>query len=202
VDDSFFLAFVGISTAVIVIPGPSVLLILSNSLQFGVRGGLVTALGISAAMAIQLAVAVAGVTSLIVLLSDWVAVIRWIGIAYLGYLGIVRLRQRDAGLDDAGVRRGGSGLAEGFFVSLTNPTTMTFFVAFFPQFLDESRSPASQFLTMSITFWVLAAGFDVAYAILGARLGKTLRESRWFRLRHRLSGGIILAAAVGLALAR
>ncbi len=55
---------------------------------------------------------------------------------------------------------------------------------------------------MSVTFWVLALLFDVGYALLSARLGSPLQRSRWIRLRNRLSGAIMLAAALGLALAR
>ncbi len=203
-DTQLFLIFVGISTAVIVIPGPSVLLIVSNSLRFGLRAGLFTAGGISAAMILQLAVAVAGMTSLLLLLTDWFTVLRWIGIAYLGYLGLTRLLRAEpvgsAGL--AATRHSGSSLAQGFLVSLTNPTTMTFFVAFFPQFLAMERALVPQLTLMSVTFWVLALLFDVGYALLSARLGSPLQSSRWVRLRNRLSGAIMLAAALGLALAR
>ena len=203
-DANLLLAFVGISTAVIVIPGPSVLLIVSNSLKLGTRNGLFTAVGVSAAMIIQLAVAVAGITSLVFLLADWFAVIRWIGIVYLCYLGVSRFRatKPDDGFEDSGKRRGGSGLAQGFVVSLTNPTTMTFFVAFFPQFLDVGRSAAHQFAIMSLTFWLLAAMLDVGYVLLAARFGRTLKDSKWIRVRNRLSGAIMLGAALGLALAR
>ncbi len=203
-DTQLFLIFVGISTAVIVIPGPSVLLIVSNSLRFGLRAGLFTAGGISAAMILQLAVAVAGMTSLLLLLTDWFTVLRWIGIAYLGYLGLTRLLRAEsagsAGL--ASTTHSGSSLAQGFLVSLTNPTTMTFFVAFFPQFLALERALVPQLTVMSVTFWVLALLFDVGYALLSARLGSPLQRSRWVRLRNRLSGAIMLAAALGLALAR
>jgi threonine/homoserine/homoserine lactone efflux protein len=203
-DTQLFLIFVGISTAVIVIPGPSVLLIVSNSLRFGLRAGLFTAGGISAAMILQLAVAVAGMTSLLLLRTDWFTVLRWIGIAYLGYLGFTRLLRAEAA-GSAGfpaTKHSGSSLAQGFLVSLTNPTTMTFFIAFFPQFLAVERAPVPQFLEMSVTFWVLALLFDVGYALLTARLGRPLQTSRWVRLRNRLSGAIMLAAALGLALAR
>ena len=162
-----FLAFVGIATAVIVIPGPSVLLIVSNSLRFGVRAGLLSVVGISAAMSVQLAVGVAGITSLVFLLADWVEAICWVGIVYLGYLGVVRWRTADTQGASANAlgQRGSSSLAQGFLVALTNPTTMTFFVAFFPQFLDMHKSATSQLLTMSLTFWVLAAVIDLAYVL-------------------------------------
>jgi threonine/homoserine/homoserine lactone efflux protein len=201
-DSRAFLAFVALATAVIVIPGPSVLLIVSNSLRFGLRGGLLSAVGISAAMVVQLCIAVAGITSLVLLLTDWIQVVRWIGIIYLCYLGVARWRVAEAPGASLQRRQGGSTLAQGFLVSLTNPTTMTFFVAFFPQFLNVERPTADQLVTMSLVFWLLAAGIDVAYALVAARFGRRLQNSRWVRVRNRLSGAMLLAAACVLALAR
>ena len=201
-DLQIFAVFVGISTAVIVIPGPSVLLIVANSQRSGLRAGLFSAVGISAAMVLQLTLAVAGMTSLL-LLTDWFTVLRWIGIAWLAYLGVSRLLRADSDtLVSTPPPRSTSSLAQGFFVSLTNPTTMTFFIAFFPQFLDTGRPPGAQFLVMSVTFWVLAAVLDVGYAFAAALLGRQLQASRWVRARNRLSGAVMLAAAMGLALAR
>ncbi len=196
-----FLAFVGVSAAVIVVPGPSVLLIVSNSLQCGIRDGILTAVGVSAAMVIQLAAAVAGITSVVFLLADWFAAVRWIGIVYLIYLGVSRLRERVAVADLTASpgRRGAAGLLQGFVVSLTNPTTLTFFVAFFPQFLNMEGSIPNQFALMSVTFWVLAAAFDIVYVLLAARLGKTLQNKSWMLLRNRLSGSVMLLAALALA---
>ena len=203
-DTNIFLAFIGISTAVIVIPGPSILLIVANSLQLGTRHGLYTVAGTSIAMLIQLAIAVAGVTSLLVLLAQWFVWLRWIGILYLCYLGVTRWRSMTPlGTFDSGNRhRTGPAFGQGFLVSLTNPTTMLFFVAFFPQFLDAELPVVRQFSVMSVTFWILALIFDCSYACLTGRLGKAMTDPRLVKLRNRLSGAIMIGAALGLALAR
>lgn len=201
---NIFLAFVAISTAVIVVPGPSILLIVSNSLQLGTRHGLYTVAGTSLAMLIQLGIAVAGITSLLVLLAEWFSWFRWIGIIYLCYLGIARWRSTI----HSGEFKSGSGpekrtaFGTGFMVSLTNPTTMLFFVAFFPQFLNAEMPAGEQFITMSATFWILAAIFDCGYAYLAGRVGKSMQDARWIKLRNRLSGAILIAAAIALTLAR
>jgi threonine/homoserine/homoserine lactone efflux protein len=204
VETSLYLAFIGVSIAVIVIPGPSILLIVSNSLQFGTVPGLYTVAGISVAMLIQLAVVLVGLTSLVANLAQGLGVIQWLGITYLGYLGFRRLWQAAPSdmLDTSEVRRYGSAFAEGFLVSLTNPTTLLFFIAFFPQFLSATISPVPQLVLMSVTFWGLALFFDVAYAGLSARISHVLRDPKRAVIRSRLSGAIMLAAAVALVLAR
>ncbi len=199
-----YLAFVAVSTAVIVIPGPSILLIVANALRDGTRAGFYTVAGTSIAMAIQLAIAVAGLTSLITQLATGQRVVRWVGIVYLAWLGIRRWHSADTepAADTARRPRRGTAFGEGFLVSLTNPTTMLFFVAFFPQFLTGTDAPQTELALMAVTFWILALGFDCAYAALAARIGKGLHESRWRVMRDRAAGVILLVAALALALAR
>lgn len=199
-----YLAFIVVSTAVIVIPGPSVLLIVANTLKDGTRAGLNTVAGTSVAMAIQLAIAVAGLTSLVTRLAAGQRLIRWIGIAYLAWLGIQSWRSAGVEQDvEPGKRpRRGSAFSEGFLVSLTNPTTMLFFVAFFPQFLTSGKSPQAELALMAVTFWILALSFDCAYTGFTASIGKALREPRWAAARDRSVGVILFAAATALALAR
>lgn len=204
VEPNTYLVFVALSTAVIVVPGPSILLIVSNTLQLGFRGGLSSVIGISVAMAIQLAIAVMGITSLVALLAPWLAVLRWLGIAYLAWLGIGRWRSvvPIGAFELTPRRRYGSAFGEGFLVSLTNPTTMLFFIAFFPQFLTNTAPAGRQLILMSTTFWALALVFDVAYAYVSAWIGHTLQDPKWAVLRNRLSGAIMVLAALALALVR
>jgi threonine/homoserine/homoserine lactone efflux protein len=202
-ETNLYIAFVGISVAVIVIPGPSILLIVSNSLQQGVASGFYTVTGVSVAMLIQLGIAMAGLTSVVMALERGLAVLRWVGIIYLFYLGIQRWRCRVpmGRFTATPARRSGPAFTEGFIVALTNPTTLLFFIAFFPQFLSDASAPGPQLWLMSVTFWVLALLFDVGYASLSARIGRTLQEYRWVSLRNRLSGAIMVAAAAVLSLA-
>jgi len=204
VSGGVYFAFIGVSTAVIVIPGPSILLIVANALKCGSRAGLITVAGTSTAMAIQLTIAVAGLTSLITQLAIAQRLVRWVGIAYLAWLGIQRWRS--AGMAAApGITttpHQGSAFGAGFLVSLTNPTTMLFFVAFFPQFLTGTVSPQTELALMAVTFWILALGFDCAYAALAGSIGRALHDPRWGVIRDRAAGVILLVAALALALAR
>ena len=85
---ALFAAFVAATAALMLIPGPNVALIVANSLRFGVRGGLLTVLGTSAAMVVQLAVAALGVTALLGALGQAFDILRWLGVAYLVVLGV------------------------------------------------------------------------------------------------------------------
>lgn len=201
---NLYLAFVAVSVAVIVIPGPSIMLIVSNGLQEGRRVALVTVAGTSIAMLIQLAVALAGLTSLIALLTGALNWLRWPGIAYLVWLGIRRWRDTaGSSIVEAGARpRNRSAFAQGFLVSLLNPTTMLFFIAFFPQFLVDDAPMMPQLLRLALTFWAMALGFDCLYAVSSAGLGTHLQSPRWTTARGRAAGGILIGAALALALAR
>ena len=198
-----YFAFIAVSVAVIVIPGPSIMLIVAVALRSGRRPALYAVAGISAAMAIQLAIAVAGLTSVLELITGGLKWLRWLGVIVLAYLGI--RFWRDAGgtaVDAQAAEPGGTAFGEGFMVALLNPTTMLFFVAFFPQFVTATVPVGPQLIRLSLTFWVLALGFDCVYALLAARVGALLQRPAWARIRNRAAGGILFGAAVLLAFAR
>jgi homoserine/homoserine lactone efflux protein len=196
-----YLTFVGISIAVLVFPGPSILLIVANSLQRGRVVGLYTVAGGFVAMVVQLGVALAGLSSLQGVFATGFDVVRWFGAAYLLYLGVQRWRGVSySELRGRHVRSYGSAVIQGFIVALTNPGTLLFFVAFFPQFLNDSLSIEPQLTMMAITFMGLTVIVDCGYALLAARIGHTLHEPRRKILRNRLAGLILILAAGVLAL--
>jgi len=199
---NLYIAFVGISIAVIVFPGPSILLIIANSLQQGVVAGLYTVAGGAVAMLLQLVVALVGLTSLVNMLERGFDIVRWAGIAYLVYLGVQRWRSNVASsaVIDRRKHNYHSFFVAGFLVALTNPGTMLFFIAFFPQFLQTDAAAGPQLLLMAVTFMLLTLLFDTTYALLSARIGRRLQDPRKAHIRNRISGLILLAVAVGLAL--
>jgi len=199
---NIYFAFIGISIAVLVFPGPSILLIVANGLQRGVVAALYTVAGGIVAMLLQLIVALAGLTSLVTLVDEGYSYMRWVGALYLLYLGIQRWRG-DA--QDLVVRSRAAGnyrsvLVEGFIVALTNPGTMLFFVAFFPQFLNSDASAGPQLLLMAATFMLLTVLIDSSYALLSARIGHQLHDPHRAGARNRVSGAILIIAACAVAL--
>ena len=198
---NLYLAFIGISIAVIVFPGPSILLIVANSLQRGTAIGMYTVAGGIVAMALQLAVALVALTSLVSLAGIGLDYVRGLGAAYLLYLGIRRWRgsAADGAARGRTARNYGSAWFEGFVVALTNPGTMLFFVAFFPQFLNTAAPAGPQLILLAISFLLLCVLFDTAYALLAARIGNRLHDPQRVKMRNRISGALLMLAAVVLA---
>jgi homoserine/homoserine lactone efflux protein len=196
-----YLAFIVISIGVLLFPGPSILLIIANSLQRGRVIGLYTVAGGIAAMLVQLLVALVGLMSVERTFGAGFSYVRWAGVIYLLYLGVQRWRGQAHG--ELRGRLAGSyrsAVTEGFVVALTNPGTMLFFVAFFPQFLSANVLLAPQLMLMAGTFMLLTLSVDCSYALLSARLGRQLHQPEQVARRNHLAGAILLAAAVALAL--
>ena len=197
---ALYAAFVAATVILMLIPGPNVALIVANSLAYGVRAGLMTVAGTSAAMVTQLAVASFGVTALFGALAHAFETLRWLGVAYLLWLGYRAWR---APPDDLGATRPVSPrdtFMRGFLVSLTNPKTLAFYAAFLPQFLVDDASLGRQMAILSVTFVAIALVIDSGWAALAARARGLIALSA--RARNRMTGAALAGAALGLALAR
>jgi len=199
-----YLSFVLASVLLILFPGQSVMLTISHSLNWGVRLGLLSVAGAITAVAVQLAALAIGLSSILVFAAQWFEVIRWAGVAYLLYLGVQELRTKPEG--DAGgtsAPRSPAGLIwQGFIVALLNPKSLLFYAAFFPHFVDTQAPAAPQLVILSATFLVIAAVLTAMYAVLAHQVGSYFRGPAGARLRHRLTGTILIGAGVVLALAR
>ena len=197
-----YLAFVVATIVLIVIPGPNVGLIVANSIAHGTRYGLMTVAGTSAAMVIQLAVAMIGMTTVLTSLAYAFEWLRWIGVAYLLYLALSAWRAPAVDLTrtPAQPRSMAAIFLRGFLVSLTNPKTLLFYGVFLPQFVDQGGNVVAQLLLLSVTFLVLAIVFDGLWAILSARARGLLAANG--AARNRLTASFYFFAGIGLALAR
>lgn len=199
-DPTLFLAFVTATTLLMLLPGPNVTLIMSNSIARGARNGVLTALGGSVAIALHLVIVFAGLVSLMATLGGWMEWVRWAGVAYLLWLGWRTLREADV---EEGMpltpRDSRRALWQGFLVATTNPKLLLFYAAFFPQFVALDRAPVQQLVALGVVFVLIQILCDTGYALLAGRLARHLRRGR---RRQRLSGGFLLATGIGLALAR
>jgi threonine/homoserine/homoserine lactone efflux protein len=196
-----YIAFVLASVVLVLIPGPNVAVIVAASIGQGSRHGLVAVAGTSTAMVFQLALTVLGMTAMLALLADWFAWLRWAGVAYLVYLGIRQWRAASDGPSD----NAAPGLAKrlfwrGFIVSATNPKTLLFYGAFFPQFIDPAGDIAAQLAVLAVTFLVVAIILDSGWALTAGYAKRHLAGRG--RLVNRLSGGFLIGAGLSLALAR
>ncbi len=197
-----YLAFIAATAVLMLIPGPNVALIVANSVAHGTRFGLLTVAATSSAVVVQLALTVLGATALLNFLAasfDW---LRWIGVAYLIWLGVAAWRAPAVDLAGTSPQARSVRLiyARGFLVCLTNPKTLLFVGAFLPQFVTPGPSASDQLLLLAVTFLAVAVVLDSLWAILAGRLRALLVMRA--RLRNRLTGGLLVGAGVGLALAR
>jgi threonine/homoserine/homoserine lactone efflux protein len=202
VDPSLYLAFIAAVTVLMLIPGPNVALITANSVAYGPKYGLLTVAGTSSAMVVQLALTALGMTELLGTIGTWFEWLRWIGVVYLLYLGVAQwcAPATDLTRTRPEPKSARAIYSRALLVSLTNPKTLLFYGAFFPQFLSVSRPVGTQVAILSATFLGLAVMVDGAWA-LAAGQARGLLAARG-RLRNRLSGGLLIGAGAALALAR
>jgi threonine/homoserine/homoserine lactone efflux protein len=183
----FYLAYVFACFVVVIVPGPTVTLIVANSMTYGSRAGLINIAGTQLGLAVMMLIVLLGLASLIETMGVWFDWVRMAGAAYLVWLGIRLLMSPGAIGDPARTKRPRMGFFwQGFLVLMSNPKALLVFGAFIPQFVDAK---------------VVAGIFDSAYAILAGRAREVLSPPR-VRLISRLSGGFLIGGGVWLALAR
>jgi threonine/homoserine/homoserine lactone efflux protein len=202
IDPSLFLAFIAATTILMLIPGPNVALIVSNSVAYGSRYGLLTVGGTSSAMIVQLAIATLGMTEVLGMLGHWFEWLRWVGVAYLIYLGLTHWRAPVADLTSTAPepRSARAIYTRALLVSLTNPKLLLFYGAFFPQFVSVNRPVGTQIVVLSATFIAVSVAVDGSWALIAARARKALACHG--RLRNRITGGLLIAAGTALGVAR
>ncbi len=195
-------AFVAAVLVMMMIPGPNVALIVSNSLAHGSRYGLLTVAGTSSAMVVQLSLTALGMAQLLGGLGLWFDRLRWVGVAYLLWLGIRQWRAPPLDLSrvPAGPKSPRRLYARAFLVSFTNPKTLVFYGAFFPQFVTPDRALDSQLLVLCACFLGIALCVDSLWSLLAGR-ARALLAGRG-TLRNRLGGGALIGAGLALAAAR
>jgi homoserine/homoserine lactone efflux protein len=194
-------AFVAATAILVALPGPTVMLIAATSVRGGKRAGLTTVAGSSAAILLQLTVVVAGLASVVTLIGQSFEWLRLAGVLYLAYLGVKTWRARPPDAAE-GSDRLVLALSRGFFVSLTNPKTLLFLGAFFPQFIDPSSPAFEQLVVLSIAFWCITTVLDSGWALFADWIGARCRVGRPAKLVSRLSAVLLLGASAALALTR
>ncbi len=151
-------------------------------------------------MVLQLAATGLGLEAMLTSASQLFVVLRWVGVAYLTFLGLRALLTPAEPLGKPASERSVARVfLRGFAVSLTNPKTLLFYGAFLPQFVDPRGNTGAQILVLAFSFLVLAIAMDSGWALLASRLRGVL--SMRPHLRSRLTGATLLGAAAGLALA-
>jgi len=197
-----YLAYVLACVLITIIPGPTVTVIVGNSLVHGTRAGLLNVAGTQVGLALMMLTLMVGLTSVIEAMGwlfDW---LRIAGALYLVWLGWKLIRSPDMAISQKkpSIPRGGF-FMQGLLVLLANPKALLWFGAFIPQFIDPKGNYVAQIALLGVTAMATAALTDGAYAVLTGRAGAFFSRSR-IRLVSRLSGGFLIGGGLWLALTR
>jgi homoserine/homoserine lactone efflux protein len=203
-DFTLWLAFFAAAWAISLSPGAGAVAAMSAGLNHGFRRGYFTTLGLVLGIVTQLVVVALGVGALIAASATAFTAIKWLGVAYLVYLGIQQWRAPAAPMakaDDAvtlRVRRRDLVL-RGWIVNALNPKGTVFLLAVVPQFLDLSRDLGVQYAVIGATLVFTDLVVMAGYTLLASRVLAALRAPTHVRLLNRLFGGLFVAAGVALA---
>jgi threonine/homoserine/homoserine lactone efflux protein len=199
-DGSHLALFAAAAIVLLVIPGPSVLFIVAQSISHGRAAGLISVLGIHLGSLVHVAAAAIGLSSLLVSSAEAFAAVKYAGAAYLIWLGVRRLLERgDRFAGGAPVeRRPGWLLRQGFVVNVLNPKTALFFFAFLPQFVDPAAgSVALQTATFGVVFVLLGLFSDSLWAVGAGTAGRWAKRSpRFARAERLVSGSVFVGLGV------
>lgn len=199
-DVSTVSTFVAVVLGLFLIPGPAVLLVLSRTVQGGRKTGILTGLGIATGDFVHTLFAAVGLSALLMTSALAFNVVKYIGAAYLIYLGIRALRQKpaDVSLPAAPSVTPAKAFVQAIPAEVLNPKTALFFLAFMPQFVHPERgSTFLQFAMLGIIFVVLSSVYTSLLALSIRPLGRLLKRLSWI---GKWQGKILGAVFIGLGL--
>lgn len=189
---------------IVIVPGPTVTLIIANALRHGSRAGLMNVAGTQAGLFVMIVILAVGLETIVANLSQVFAVLKFAGAAYLIWLGVKLLRSdgRLAAPQSTLPLRSMTGYFwQGVLVIWSNPKVLLFFGAFIPQFVDPSGNTGFQIVVLGTIFMLTATVLDSFYALAAGRTGSLLVR-RNVVIIERLSGAFLVAGGLWLAFTR
>ncbi|WP_417834953.1 LysE family translocator [Thalassospira xiamenensis] len=202
-----WLLFSGAALALSMAPGPNNLLAMFNGARHGVASAAIGGAGRLLAFALMIVVTAMGLGMVLAASETAFMIIKWGGAIYLVYLGLKSWRTKVAEPEIPGdsvgfvAHPGAMTLARTeFLTAIGNPKAILIFTAFFPQFLDQAGSYGPQFAIMGVTFIAMEACVLLGYGLVGGQVKGLIRSARHMRWLNRISGSLLIAAGVLLAL--
>jgi threonine/homoserine/homoserine lactone efflux protein len=199
-------AFVLIETVLCLTPGPAVLLVLSQALTRGTAKTLWSILGILTANTVYFVLSATGIGAILLASYDLFFAIKWLGAAYLVWLGVSAFIGKSKTLS---VRRGAASPApgrrlffNGFILQMSNPKALLFFTALLPQFIDPKWAIVPQVAILAVTSVVIEFVVQLFYAVLAGRAVLLASQPRYARIAERISGSLLISAGIGMAALR
>ena len=200
------IAFIAACILLGLTPGPNMSLIIANTLRGGLASGLVTLIGTTTGLALLVGAAALGMSSVMVFMSEWFDVIRWLGALYLVFLGARQLwqfwsRRRNPALPPLPASSRSGAYVQGVLVSLSNPKVLLFLGAFLPQFVDPHADPVRQLWILAVLFVGILAAVDVGYTVAIAKARTTFSVAK-LAVLDGAAGVLLLAGGIALAMVR
>jgi threonine/homoserine/homoserine lactone efflux protein len=197
-------AFTAASAVLLIIPGPTILLVVSYALGQGWRTALPVATGVALGDFTAMTLSMLGIGALLAASATVFTILKWIGAAYLIWLGIKLFRA--GGTLAAEPRHDAASalkmLGHAWLVTALNPKSLTFFIAFLPQFLSRDADFLTQMIIFEVTFLALAFANALGYALAASRARAMVRNPRAIRLFNRAGGTLLVGAGVAAATMR
>jgi homoserine/homoserine lactone efflux protein len=197
-----YLAYVLACVVITIVPGPTVTVIVANSLTHGTRAGLLNVAGTQIGLGLMMATLVVGLSTIIATMGWWFDWLRLAGAVYLLWLGCKLFFSRISIENSKAPQapRGGFVL-QGLLVILSNPKGLLWFGAFIPQFIDPKGNYVGQIILLGLTAMAVALVSDGAYAVLVGRAGSALSKRR-VQLVSRIGGVFLIGGGLWLAFTR
>lgn len=199
-DLSLWMTFVGATLLLLIIPGPTVVLVLTYALTQGRRVAVASAAGVALGDFIAMTASLVGLGALVLASSTLFAALKWVGAAYLVWMGIGMIRSAGSAkaiqIEDAPQLSAGAVFRNAAVVTALNPKGIVFFIAFVPQFIRTDAALAPQFAILIATFVSLATINVLVYALLADLLRATIRRPSVLAWMTRIGGGVLIAMGV------
>jgi len=201
-DASTYALFLAAALALLLVPGPAVLYVVARSVEGGRLTGLVSVLGVELGTLLHAVFAAAGLSAIVASSAAAFSIVKWLGAAYLVWLGLRHILGGDEGEEEGPRSRGGEGrlsvFSQSMLVQVLNPKVALFFLAFLPQFVDPSRGAAwTQIAILGATLAILGLFTDGLYALLGGTAGDWIRKKSvgagLRRAGRYVTGGVYIA---------
>lgn len=199
-----WLLFIAVGLVAIISPGPAILLAISNGIRFGKSKVLLSSLGNVCGLFILSIAAVFGLGAVLKTSTNLFLIIKFIGAAYLIYLGVRQWRSKtnffEAEKELTSVKQKSNKrfFMEGFLIAMTNPKAILFFTALFPQFLNAELPMIPQFMIMTFTFMSMSFLVLTSYGLLSNRAKRWFSTSQRIKWFNRILGGLFASIGVGL----
>lgn len=197
--------FLGMSLLLILVPGPDSGLVIQNSIAYGKKSGMKTVLGSVSGLFIHTAAAVLGLSALLVKSAWLFTVLKWVGAAYLIYIGLMSLRTVLRKEEHAAVTKAKnqkSFFVQGFITCASNPKVAVFFLTFLPQFVSDNMNHTLQFTLMGLMYGAMTIAVFTAYVLLIEAFSRWLKKPAVQKALQGTTGAVLVTFGIRLALER